>query len=172
MNCRGSGYTFGMETISLQQKKTRRAYILSIAAALAIGALGSILTRKGMEAFTNVNQPKLSPPMWLFPVVWTILYILMGISAAMIYETRSEDRREALLIYGLQLFMNFAWTVLFFGFGWYLAAFIWIVVLEAVIVITIATFAEIRPKACYLLVPYALWVAFAAYLNLGVYLLN
>ena len=149
-----------------------KVYALSVALALAVGGLAALLTGGGMRAYASLAQPVLAPPGWLFPVVWTVLYILMGLSAGMIYLSDDDCRRDALRVYALQLFLNFGWTILFFGFSLRFAAFIWLVLLEAVIVVMIAVFFAIRPRAAYLQIPYFLWVAFAAYLNFSVWLLN
>lgn len=149
-----------------------KVYALCIAICLAVGGLAALIGMDGMRAYPALNQPPLAPPGWLFPVVWTILYTLMGISGGMIYLSHDDCRRDALRVFALQLFLNFGWTVLFFALSLRLAAFVWIVVLEAVIVVMIAMFFAIRPKAAYLQIPYFLWVAFAAYLNFSVWWLN
>lgn len=153
-------------------KHKLKVFALAVAIPLAVGGLASLLTGKGMEAYAALIQPPLAPPGWLFPVVWTILYILMGLSSGMIFLSRDDCRRDALNVYALQLFLNFGWTILFFGFGLRLAAFVWVVVLEAVIVVMIAMFFAIRPRAAYLQIPYFFWVAFAAYLNFAIWWLN
>lgn len=149
-----------------------RVYILSVAIALAVGASAALFTGGGMRDYAQLIKPPLSPPGWMFPIVWTLLYTLMGISSGMVYLSHDDCRRDALEVYLLQLFLNFGWTILFFGFHWMLAAFVWLVVLESMIVIMIALFFPIRSIAAYLQIPYFFWVAFAAYLNLATYLLN
>ena len=162
-----NAYTFPM-----LKRKSVRAYTLSIAIALAVGALAALLTHNQMEAFMRLNQPPLSPPGWVFPIVWTILYTLMGVSAARIFLGDAANRRDALLVYALQLMLNFGWTILFFGFHLFLAALIWLVVLDALIVVMIAQFYAADGRAAFLQLPYLLWCLFATYLNLGVALLN
>ena len=147
-------------------------YAMAILLPLAVGGLSALLTMDGMRAYAQFNKPPLSPPGWVFPVAWTALYALMGISSALIYRSGNPARTDALKLYGLQLILNFGWTILFFGFDLFLAAFVWLLILEAVIIVMIAAFYAIRPRVAYLMIPYALWVAFAAYLNLGVFLLN
>ena len=155
------------------EKQSRfRAYALSIAIALATGALAALLTFRNMRAYETLAQPPLAPPGWVFPIVWTILYTLMGISAARVWLSESPTRRDALLVYALQLFLNFGWTILYFGFQLRFAAFIWIVVLAGVIVVMISLFTAVDRKAGLLQLPYLLWVLFASYLNLGVVLRN
>lgn len=127
-----------------------------------------------MEAFEALNQPPLSPPGWLFPVVWTVLYVLMGIASYLVSvsDAPQEEKARALWTYGIQLAFNFLWPIAFFNLKWYLFAFLWLVILWILILITALRFGRIRKPAGYLLVPYLLWVAFAGYLNLGIYLLN
>ena len=161
--------------MSISDKIKRRpwlVYVLAILLPLAVGGLSAILSMGGMRAYAQLVQPPLSPPGWLFPVVWTILYVLMGLSSACVYLSDNPAKQDALKLYALQLFLNFGWSILFFGFSLFLAAFVWIVILEAVILVMIASFYAVCPKAAYLQIPYALWVAFAAYLNLAVFLLN
>lgn len=148
--------------------------IISVAIPLAVGGVSGFLNRNSMKDFENLNQPPLSPPGWLFPVVWTILYVLMGIASYLIYTSYAPKRQKksALTAYGVQLFFNFVWSFLFFNFGLYTFAFIWILILWALIILTAVLFSKISRPAAYLMIPYILWVTFAAYLNLGVAVLN
>lgn len=155
-----------------QRKHALKTVLLSIAIPLVTGGLAALLTMEGMRRNAALQQPSLAPPNWVFPIVWTILYVLMGISCAMVYLTPDDNRNDALRVYALQLFLNFGWTILYFGFGLLLASFVWIVLLEAVVVVMLALFVAVRPTAGYLQIPYALWGAFAAYLNLSVWLFN
>ena len=155
--------------------KKIKPYIISVAFALGIGGLSALITANNMDLYSQINQPPLAPPSLLFPVVWTLLYILMGISAAMVWQKRGEDRTKvdtALSIYALNLFLNFFWSIIFFNMRAFLFAFIWLVALWAVILIMIIKFAKIKPIAGYLQIPYLLWVTFAGYLNLAIYILN
>lgn len=147
---------------------------VSIAIPVAVGAIASFLTRDAMADFERLNQPPLSPPGWLFPVVWLILYVLMGIASYLVYRQGTEKMsvRQALAVYALQLFFNFFWTIFFFGFEWYLFSFLWLVVLWVLILCTIVRFRKLDETAAALLIPYLVWVTFAGYLNLGIYLLN
>ena len=147
-------------------------YIISIAIALGVGGLGAVLTMNSMDIYATLNQPALSPPGFLFPIVWTILYTLMGISAAIIYKSDDPGRTQALKIYAFQLIVNFLWTIIFFNLRQFLFAFIWLVLLDVLVVIMISKFHKISPLAAWLQVPYLLWILFATYLNLGIYLLN
>lgn len=148
--------------------------IKCIAIPLAVGTLAGILSVSGMRKFAELNKPPLSPPGWLFPVVWTVLYLLMGISSYLICTSGAEKKKitEAITLYFYQLVVNFLWPIFFFDFGWYLFSFFWLLFLWAMIVLLIKRFGQISKPAAYLLVPYLLWVSFAGYLNLGIWWLN
>ena len=98
-------------------------FIVSIAISLGVGGLSALITNKAMEEFEMVAKPAISPPGWLFPVVWTVLFILMGISAGMVYLSNDHSRTKALIIYGVQLVVNFFWSIIFFNLGAYMFAF-------------------------------------------------
>ncbi len=153
-----------------------RIYLKKLIAAIAIpllaGGLSAFISRKGMANFAEVAKPPLSPPNWLFPVVWSILYILMGIASYLVYVSKTKGRENALTFYGVQLFFNFLWSILFFNLQAYLFSFIWLLALWVLIIITAVLFYRISKPAGYLFIPYILWVTFAAYLNFGIYLLN
>ena len=148
--------------------------IKSIALPLLVGAVAGFLTRNAMKDFEALNQPPLSPPGWLFPIVWTILYILMGISAYLIKvaDAPKEEIDDALTLYRYQLIVNFLWPVFFFNFEWYLFAFIWLILLWVLVIMMIKMFSKISKPAAYLNIPYLIWLTFAAYLNFGVWWLN
>lgn len=155
--------------------KKLKPYIVSVVIALGVGGLSAAVTSGSMEIYSKINQPPLSPPSVLFPIVWTILFTLMGISAAIIYrykDTKHDGVRTALIVYAVNLAVNFIWSLIFFNMQAYLFAFIWILLLLAVIITMIVLFGRISPLAAYLQIPYLFWVAFAAYLNLAIYLLN
>ncbi len=145
--------------------------IVCLAIPLLVGGLAALISGGGMDAFESLNKPPLSPPGWLFPVVWTVLYILMGVASYLVL-TSSKYNTTALTVYGIQLFFNFMWPILFFKFELYLFSFIWLLLLLILIAVTIYLFCKISKPSAYLLIPYLLWVAFAGYLNLGIYLLN
>ena len=147
--------------------------LIYLAIPLVAGGLATLLSG-GMDRYQVMNQPPLSPPGWIFPVVWTVLYLLMGYASYRITESDvpKEDRRKALIFYGIQLFLNFLWPIVFFGYQWYFAAFILLLVLWAFIYVTMYYFEQIDEPAELLLIPYLLWVTFRGYLNLGVALLN
>ena len=152
-----------------------KLYIISVLIALAVGGLSAFLTRGDMDLYENIVTPPLAPPGILFPIVWSLLYILMGISAAMIWKERGSSPlavQNALYTYATSLVLNFAWSIIFFKFGAFLLAFIWLILLFISIIATILKYRKIKPLAAYLQIPYAVWVAFAGYLNLAIYILN
>lgn len=151
-------------------KINTKQLILCIAIPLLVGTLSGFLTRNSMNIFTQVDKPPLSPPGYLFPIVWTILYTLMGIASYLIVSSNAdkEEIQNALFVYGLQLVVNFFWPIFFFYLGWYLFAFFWLLLLWGFILYTIIVFYRISKPAAYLLIPYFLWVTFAGYLNLAI----
>lgn len=155
--------------------KKIKPYLISILIALGVGGLSALLTRSGMEQFQRIHQPSMTPPEWIFPIVWTILFILMGISSARVFIKRDEDKETAdiaLRTYGLQLVVNFFWSIIFFNLGAYLFAFIWLLLLWVLIIAMIAQFKRIDAPAAWIQIPYLLWVTFAGYLTLMTWLLN
>ena len=132
------------------------------------------LTRDGAKAYSeSIIQPPLSPPALVFPIVWGILFALMGIGAARIYlASPSRERTNSLRIFLLQLAFNFFWSILFFNFQAFGAALVWLVILWGLILWMIVSFRKVDHLAAWLQVPYLLWVTFAAYLNYGVWILN
>ncbi len=148
--------------------------LICLAIPLAVGGLSAFLTRNAMEAFSALKQPPLSPPPWVFGVVWPILYLLMGLASYLIITGNGHraETNSALTAYGLQLAVNFFWSLIFFNRQAYLFAFFWLVLLWVLIVLTLRRFAAVSPLAGWLLIPYLAWVTFAGYLNLGIYLLN
>ena len=158
-----------------ETKRTVLTFVLAIALPLAGGGFFAFLTRENMNLYDEIISPPLSPPAFLFPVVWTVLYVLMGISSGLIWFKRGEDRETAdrgLMIYAVSLFFNFVWSLIFFNAGAYFIAFIWLLVMLALIIAAIVNYKKVCPLAAYLQIPYVLWVAFAGYLNFGVWLLN
>lgn len=155
-------------------KKNYKLLTLCIVIPLAVGSLAGFLTKNSMDSFSMLNKPALAPPGWLFPLVWTILYVLMGIASYLVITAGAGPNkiRNALVTYGLQLLFNFFWSIWFFSFGWYLFSFVWLLILWVLIFNTIASFYEISKTSAYLLIPYLLWVTFAGYLNFSIYLLN
>lgn len=146
--------------------------IVNLIIPLGVGGISAWLTGDSMEVYKGVRQPPLSPPGWVFPVVWTILFTLMGIAAYIVFMKNSESGRRALVVYGVQLAVNFVWPLLFFSAQWFAAAFYWLIGLWLLIALTLVLFYKESRVAGLLLIPYLLWVSFAAYLNFGVWVLN
>lgn len=146
----------------------------SIGLSLGVGILSGILTMGNVDIYKTLNLPPLSPPSFIFPIVWTVLFFLMGISAYLIYTSSASkvQKKKALTIYALQLSVNFFWSILFFNFNAYLLSFIWLLLLWLLILVMIYSFSKINKTAAILQIPYLLWVTFAGYLNLAIYFLN
>lgn len=193
--------------------KRTKVFVIFIAVSLGVGILSAFLSGNNMNIYAEINTPPLSPPSWLFPIVWSILYIFMGISAAWvairgfdqsfkvseIYPTTTEKSKVepaadrdgkhlafgyifhrkvnenakcGLVVYAVQLVVNFLWSIIFFNKRAFLFAFLWLIFLWVLILTMIKLFAKVSPKAAYLQIPYFLWVTFAGYLNFMIYLLN
>ena len=156
------------------KEKNRKPYVWAILLTEAVGALSGWLSKGGMRLYSDtVSQPPFSPPSWLFPIVWGILYELMGISAARIYlSPPSPERSRGLNLYVLQLIDNFFWSLIYFNAQAILFAFFWLMFLWLLVLGMIFLFYRTDPLAGKLQIPYLLWLSFAAYLNLGVWYLN
>lgn len=148
--------------------------VKNLAIPLLVGLVSGFLTQGGVDQFkTSTIKPVFSPPDWFFPIAWTILYILMGISSYIISTTQTEeDKKTATLLYYIQLVFNFIWPFIFFSLEAYLIAFIWIIILWVLIIATTIEFYKIDKTAALLMIPYITWVTFAAILNFSIYLLN
>ncbi len=155
-------------------KKNLLGALLSILLAEAVGFLAGLLSGNSRAIYQSLTQPPLSPPGWIFPIVWTILYALMGLAAYLIYASACSDetKKRALGLYLAQLGVNFLWSIVFFTFGAYGAALVVLLLLDYLVFMTIRAFREIRPVAAWLLIPYFLWILFATYLNVGIVALN
>lgn len=164
-------YSIGILPI---MKMDLRKRIFSLAFPLFIGLLAGLLSRNAMEHFSTLTKPPLSPPAILFPIVWTMLYSLMGISMYLVTTSNAPANEivNAKNIYFYQLIVNFLWPIFFFNFGWYLFAFFWLVLLWILVFVMIRKFYAISPIAGILNIPYLLWLTFAGYLNLGIWWLN
>lgn len=145
-----------------------------IALTEAVGALAGWLTREGTQLYRSaITKPPLSPPAIVFPVVWAILYALMGIGAARVYlSAPSENRSGSLQLYFIQLAVNFFWSMIFFNWRSFGGALLWLIALWVLVLWMILSFRKVDPIAAKLQIPYLLWVTFAGYLNAGVWLLN
>lgn len=151
-----------------------KVFIVSVVLAEAVGALSGWLTRDGAQQYAqSIVLPPLSPPGIVFPIVWTVLFALMGIGSALVWlAPDSQARSSALRLYAVQLAFNFVWSLIFFNWKNYGFAFVWLAALWVLIGWMILRFRALVPAAGWTQVPYFLWVAFAGYLNLGVWLLN
>lgn len=150
----------------------KKSLIISLLISLGVGGLSAFITMGSMDIYKFLDKPPLAPPAIVFPVIWTILYILMGISSYLIYESNNENKQSGLSIYGLQLLVNFIWPIFFFILNYRLIALFIIVLLLILIIIMIIKFYKINKLAAYLQIPYLIWVVFATYLNFGFYILN
>lgn len=154
-------------------KSKLKTYAISILIAEIVGGIAGLFTSMGMDEYKLVEKPPLTPPAILFPIVWTILYALMGISAARIWMAPpTKERNHGLIIYTIQLFFNFLWSIIFFNFQAYGFAFFWLIALWVLILGMIMIFSKTDRLTALLQIPYLLWVTFAGYLNLMVWLLN
>ena len=147
-----------------------RIYAPTIALPLLSGAAIGLLTSGSMD-FDMLEKPPLSPPAILFPIVWTILYVLMGVSYGLVKDRSTPDSTDS-LVYYLQLGVNLLWPVAFFVLKWRLFAFFWLLLLDALVIIMALRFCRKDKTAGRLQIPYTIWVLFATYLNFGVWILN
>ncbi len=150
------------------------SYAIGIAIPLAVGGLSAFLTKDSMDIYKTIAQPPLSPPGILFPIVWSILYVLMGVGSALVYnaDASKKEKRQALTLYALQLILNFFWSILFFNQRLFLASFVLLLAMWGFILAMILRFYKINKASALLQIPYLLWVSFAGYLNLAIYFLN
>ena len=145
---------------------------LNLALPIAVGLLGSLFTKNAGEVYANLNRPPLSPPAWIFAVVWTILYLLMGVAAYLIAESNCKYKKRSQQIYLICLALNLIWPMLFFGLEWFVAALIVLIVLWLFVFAAAVLFYFCSDIAGYLMIPYVLWLSFAAYLNIAIVFLN
>ena len=156
----------------MNKKKTLLIYAVGIAVPLLVGGLSAALTMSATETFSLLNRPPFSPPAGLFPLVWTVLYILMGIAAARIYLSASEKKERALFVFGVQLLFNFFWSIFFFNFRIFTFSAVWLALMCALIIYLMILAFQIDKVAAFLLIPYILWCLFALYLNIAIAILN
>ena len=146
--------------------------LVSLLISLGVGGLASFVTSGSYSIYKKKKKPALYPPGWLFPIVWGILYFLMGISSYIIFTSNSDSKNNALKFYALQLIVNFFWPILFFNLELFWVAFFWLILLVILVIITIVLFKKIDSIAAWLLIPYLIWILFASYLNLSIAILN
>jgi len=152
--------------------KALRPYVISVVLVLAASGIVGWITSEAMAAYEAVSKSPLTPPSSVFPIVWTVLYILMGIGAAMVWRSDAPGRTRALKIYAVQLIVNLFWSILFFNLQMYGLAFFWLLFLLVLIVLMIVSFWRVSPTAAMLQIPYLIWVSFAGYLAYSVWVLN
>ena len=153
--------------------------IVAIIIPLAVGMLSSFITKDSMMSFNAMKKPPLSPPGILFPIVWIILYVLMGISSYIIFVSDGKNvgsnlklKNKCLFLYVFQLVFNFFWSIIFFKFKLYYVAFVWLIVLWILVFLLFVECKKINKVSSYLLMPYLAWMTFAAYLNISIALFN
>lgn len=154
------------------KKQQYKPYLIFLVAVCAVGGLGALAVKAGMPAYHALEKPWFTPPDFVFPIAWSILYVLMAIGAARVWNSHSRLRVGAVRLFALQLGMNGLWNLWFFALQWHWFAFFWLLALLAAIFAMIRAFSQVDRTAARLQLPYLLWTCFAAALNLGVALLN
>ncbi len=151
-----------------------KKFLISIGIPLATGGLAALLTKDSMDLYSKINQPPLSPPGWLFPVAWTILYLLMGISLYLIWNNSTDYnfKKVAFILFSVQLILNFIWSLVFFNSRQFTAAFIILIFMFIFTLFMTLRFYKINKISAFLQIPYILWLTFAAYLNYAICVLN
>lgn len=151
-----------------------KSLLISVAVPLLAGGLSALASGGSMMNFAVLNKPSFSPPGWLFPVVWTILYILMGVASYLVIDSDAseEKTKKAITVYAVQLVFNFFWSIIFFNLEQYLFAFFWLLALLFLVIYTTVLFYDISKKAGYLMIPYIIWLIFAGILNFAIFILN
>ena len=151
-----------------------KKFVVSVAIPLLVGGLSALISRSDMGIYDSIEQPPLSPPSWLFGVVWTILYFLMGVSLYLIWDKNipSYKKQTSYWAFGIQLFLNFLWAPIFFITQQFLLSLILLILIILATVLMIVSFWQISKPAALIQIPYLVWLCFAAYLNFGIYLLN
>lgn len=148
--------------------------LLFIASAEAVGGLSALLAGGHSDFFNTYKEPPLLPPPWVFPVAWSVLYALMGLSAYWIYKADApqSEKKTAFILYAVQLALNFSWSIIFFRFEALWLAFAVLLALTAAVALMMLSFYKIRPAAAYINIPYFIWLLFAGYLNLATAVIN
>ena len=167
-----TGHPAYYDPVMILKWKTYLPELVFILITLAAGGLSAIAVMKGMPFYEQLAKPPLTPPSAVFPIVWSILYLLMGIGAARVWKAHAPRRGTAIAVFGVQLVMNALWSVWFFALQALLFAFVWLIALILAIALMIRVFSGIDRPAAWMQVPYLLWCCFAAYLNFGIWILN
>lgn len=155
-----------------KKKINYKVLLINLIISLGVGGLSAAVTKDMMTEYEDLNQPFLAPPQWVFPVVWTILFVLMGVSAYLICQSKCADKRLSLVVYGLNLFFNFMWSIFFFNWHWFLFSAVWLLLLILIVASMIYIFSSCDKLAAKLQIPYLIWLIIAAYLNISIYILN
>lgn len=154
-------------------KSKIKLLICCLAIPLSVGAVSGMITHNSMNLYQKLKKPAFSPPGWVFPVVWSVLFVLMGIASYLVITSdRIREKAKAAVSYITQLALNFFWPIFFFKMKWYQFSFFWLVFLWCAVIANIKYFYLTSRKAAYLLIPYVIWITYAGYLNLFIYLLN
>lgn len=158
----------------MERKKRSKStkVLLFIIGVELVGMLSGLLSGDMKGLYSSLVKPPLSPPGWVFGVVWLVLYALMGIAAYLVYQQKTPESKDAIFWFEIQLGVNFLWSIIFFRYQLFWAAFVAIVLLDLLVIYTIGLFRKIDKTAARLMIPYLLWILFATYLNLGVAILN
>lgn len=139
---------------------------------LVLGAIIGLVNRNGFDSFETIEKPSFAPSAIIFPIVWTVLYLLMGISSYIILKSSDEKKRGAAVIFYIQLAVNLVWPILFFSLNEYFFSFIWLILLIILELVMLISFYSVNKTSAYLQIPYLLWSIFAAVLNYQIYILN
>ncbi len=150
------------------------ALIVNIIIPLLVGTVAGLISSSSVGLYSEIIRPPLSPPSQIFGIVWPILYVMMGIATYLVVTSSADKEmiKKSVFLYGFSLILNFIWPIVFFNSKAYLLALVIIIVLLIVVLVLTKSYYQINPIAGVLLIPYALWLAFATYLNIGIYLLN
>lgn len=149
------------------------SFVFALAIPLLAGFIGSLFTTPSINTwYLNINKPSFNPPNWIFAPVWTILFILMGISLYLIWQSTIKDKTKSLILFYTQLILNILWSYLFFSLHNPLLAFIDIILLAIFIILLIISTYKISKTASLILLPYIFWVSFASILNYSIFILN
>ena len=162
-------------SLKTQSRFPYRDLIINIAIPLIIGVTASLFTEPEIKGwYLSLNKPTFNPPNWLFAPVWTTIYLLIGIAAFRVWRKRESTAvfKNTIIVYAIQLVLNFSWSIVFFGMHQVLGACLVIVALWISILLNMYFFGKFSRTASWLLLPYLLWVSFASTLNLAIYLLN
>ena len=157
---------------TIEKKQSKVTFIVYLMAPIFVGLLSSAISSGQMRQFSELNQPPLSPPAMLFPIAWSVLYVLMGIGSYLIYRSEHENSIPLLFVYFIQLFFNFFWSPMFFNAKMYWFAFVWLMIMWTMILFIVTKSYKISKTASFLFMPYLAWCTFAAYLNLMIAILN